>query len=206
MQACQLGKPKKKKKRKIRAWCLRLMALTCHYTDQHKVGLRVLFLLKSRFHSSEEFFIALSSARRRIPQPGPDCCQSPRRRNDTYLCWLCPVCCACASEGEEEEEEEVEQQQLGVAAHLWQTAPGNSSHSCMNRNCGQRRHSWWGGTVQAGPSDTGHTWLAGWTWPGHTTLLVSWHLFFFCVPQLYLWASPLWVTFLHMWPFFQSNH
>ena len=25
--------------------------------------------------------------------------------------------------------------------------------------------------------------------------------FFFCVPQLYLWGSPLWVRFLGMWPF-----
>ena len=29
--------------------------------------------------------------------------------------------------------------------------------------------------------------------------------FFFCVPQLYLWASPFWVRFLRMWPFFNPT-
>ena len=29
--------------------------------------------------------------------------------------------------------------------------------------------------------------------------------FFFYVPQLYLWGSPFWVRFLHMWPFFNPT-
>ena len=36
-------------------------------------------------------------------------------------------------------------------------------------------------------------------------LLVVVLFFFFCVPQLYLWGSPLWVKFLRMWPFFNPT-
>ena len=34
------------------------------------------------------------------------------------------------------------------------------------------------------------------------TVFVFFFLFYFCVPQLYLWGSPFWVRFLRMWPFF----
>ena len=33
----------------------------------------------------------------------------------------------------------------------------------------------------------------------------NWWFFFFCVPQLYLWGSPLWVRFLRMWLFFNPT-
>ena len=34
-----------------------------------------------------------------------------------------------------------------------------------------------------------------------TNLSGAWQFFFFCVPQLHLWGSPLLVRFLPMWPF-----
>ena len=40
----------------------------------------------------------------------------------------------------------------------------------------------------------------------HTECACFLLLFFcFCVPQLYLWASPFWVRFLRMWPFFNPT-
>ena len=38
-----------------------------------------------------------------------------------------------------------------------------------------------------------------------TSLHFFFFFFFFCVPQLYLWGSPLWVRFLRMWPFFNPT-
>ena len=58
-----------------------------------------------------------------------------------------------------------------------------------------------------------HRWILIWEDPHHRLLLrlgvvlvyPGFFSFFFCVPQLYLWGSPLWVRFLRMWPFFNPT-
>ena len=40
-----------------------------------------------------------------------------------------------------------------------------------------------------------------WNWLAQHQFLLLLLFVFFCVPQLYLWGSPLWVRFLRMWPF-----
>ena len=48
--------------------------------------------------------------------------------------------------------------------------------------------------------------LVGWTlWGGGVHTAFCFVLVFFCIPQLYLWGSPLWVRFLRMWPFFNPT-
>ena len=74
----------------------------------------------------------------------------------------------------------------------------DASSSCTNMLCavGQRKVTW-----NIIPST--HLW---WTQVGTYKAILGWHIiFFFCVPQLYLWGSPFLVRCLRMWLLFNPT-
>ena len=97
-------------------------------------------------------------------------------------------------------------------AHVCSTLSlASSSLMLLSKQC----QFWWGWTQIFFPTSKGgillplSTPLSFRQWMLWSSNLLQnephFFFFFFCVPQLYLWGSPLWVRFLRMWPFFNPT-